>query len=819
MVILDLNGKWKMKRTDEKDWIDAAVPGSVYYDLLQASKLEDPFFGENEKKALLVSNESFEYERSFLVTDEIQKWHRLELACEGLDTLTEIFLNGNKIGETNNMFRTYGFDIKNIVHEGENHIRIVFSSPVDFITAANREIPLWNTSDAIGGIGHLRKAHYMFGWDWGPKLPDMGIWRNISIKGYNIGSIDDVYLTQYHENGRAKLNAHIQLNKCFEGKVDLILKIVKPDGNKIEKCVNPLSSVENITLDIDQPELWWPHGLGSQPLYTVYFELVENSVLLDSRTLRIGLRTISISQKDDLWGKSFAIMVNGVEIFAMGANYIPEDNIIARCSKEKTEKLIKSCIDANFNIIRVWGGGYYPEDYFFDLCDEYGLIVWQDLMFACSAYIMTEEFRENIKQEISQNMRRIRHHAALGLWCGNNEMELAWNEWGIEPPERKADYIKQFEDFIPRIAKDIDPGTDYWLASPSSGGSFNKPNDENMGDMHDWSIWHGREPFTYFRKRFPRFMSEFGLQSFPLLKTIETFTFPEDRNIFSPVMEHHQKNKDSNEKIMYYIAQYYKFPNSFKSLIYLSQIVQAEGVKYGVEHWRRNRGRCMGAVYWQLNDCWPVASWSSIDSSGRWKALHYTAKRFFAPVLISACEEESTVSLHVTNETLRAVSGRLVWKLRDIYSNIISESESQVEVEELSALECKKLDYSDFLNCDDKKRKHYLEYMLICENETVSSGTVLFVPPKHFAFVLPQLQTMISESEDSFEIKIRTKAFAKHVEIGFKSLDPILSDNYFDLSAGEEKVVAVQKKELEKSVTLSELESELEVRSLFDSYI
>lgn len=819
MLIIDLNGKWRMKKIDEDDWIDAEVPGSVYNDLLQADKMEDPFFGENEKKVLPISDESFEYERSFSVTREMMELHRIILDCEGLDTLAEIFFNGNSIGKTVNMHRSYEFDIKNWIREGENHIRIVFSSPVEYITEKNKEKALWNTGDVVPGIGHLRKAHYMFGWDWGPKLPDMGIWRSISIKGYNCERIKDVYVTQHHEGGKIQLNARVKLDKCFESHSELTLSVFKPNGERIEKCIETSNMEENITLDIVEPELWWPHGFGGQPLYHVSALLSEKSVLMDSKALRIGLRTISVSQKNDHWGKSFAIMVNGVEIFAMGANYIPEDNIIARCSREKTEKLIKSCIEANFNTIRVWGGGYYPEDYFFDLCDEYGLIVWQDMMFACSEYAMTDEFRDNIGQEITQNMKRIRHHASLGLWCGNNEMEVAWVEWGIESPEGKADYIKQFEDYIPRIANEIAPETFYWLASPSSTGSFNKPNDENFGDMHDWSVWHGREPFTYFRKRYPRFMSEFGLQSFPSIKTIETFTQEKDKNIFSPVMEHHQKNTSSNEKIMYYISQYFQFPNSFDSLIYLSQIIQAEGIKYGVEHWRRNRGRCMGAVYWQLNDCWPVASWSGIDNFGRWKALHYAAKRFFAPVLVSACEEGTTVSLHVANETLVNVKATLVWKLRDAVSNILSESESQIEVEALSSLLCENLDYSAWLDNEDKKRKYYLEYMLIVENEVVSYGTVLFVPPKHFDFALPQIKTVISEHEDRFIISVTAKAFAKHVEIDFKALDVILSDNYFDLSAGEEKKVVVEKVKLEKAVSLVELESKLTVRSLIDSYV
>lgn len=566
--------------------------------------------------------------------------------------------------------------------------------------------------------------------------------------------------------------------------------------------------------------MWWPNGYGKQPLYEVEIKLSHSGEILERKKYKIGLRTIKINQKDDRWGRSFAFEVNGAEMFAMGADYIPEDSILARCSKEKTEKLIESCAEANFNTIRVWGGGYYPEDYFYDLCDEYGLLVWQDLMYACAVYELTDEFKENIRQETIDNMRRIRNHASLGLWCGNNEMEWAWKDWQMKNTSEKfkMDYLEQFEVLLAGIAGEVSPDTFYWPASPSSGGGFDKPNDENYGDLHDWSVWHGRKPFTYFRSRYPRFMSEFGLQSFPNIKTIKSFTLQEDRNVFSYVMESHQKCASGNEKILYYISRYFKFPEDFDSLLYLSQLIQAEGVKYGVEHWRRNRGRCMGAIYWQLNDCWPVASWSGIDHSGRWKALQYAARRFFAPVLASAYEEDTAVSLHITNETLEKVSAKLFWKLCDASSKIIAQSARHIEINPLSTVECEKLDFKSELDSIDKKRSRYLEYSLIKEDNEISGGTVLFVPAKHFDFEVPRLRTEITELDDKFIISVGTDAFAKYIELDFETFDAVMSDNFFDLSAGDIKKVVIDKRKLPQNVGLKDLKEQLKIRSLTDSF-
>lgn len=820
MQLVNLNGKWKMKRIHEPKWLEASVPGSVYHDLFNAGEMPDPFYREQEYEVLELSKYDYEYKRSFQLEAEVLEHDRVFLLCEGLDTLCELYLNGTNILNSDNMHRTYEVDIKSALTLGENIIHAIFRSPVEFTLRKQAELPLSGCADAVEGISHLRKAHSMFGWDWGPKLPDLGIWRSLSIQGYHSARLDDVYITQFHEKDKVKLDVRVRTESWQAADREIVVKIHTPAGQSLEHRVSEtIGTDHHITLEINEPELWWPNNLGAQPLYNVDVVLEEKAEELDRRELRIGLRTITVKQEEDQWGESFAFEVNGVLIFSTGADYILEDNLLPRVTRERTDRLLQSCVAANFNTIRVWGGGYYPDDYFYELCDEYGLIVWQDHLYACGIYALTEAFEENITHETIDNMKRLRHHASLGLWCGNNEQELAWDEWDWEKHyslQLKADYIKQYEVLLPAIAKEIDPNTFYWRASPSSKGSFDKPNDENYGDMHYWGVWHGKEPFTDYRKLYPRYMSEFGLQSFPGLKTIESFTLPEDRNIFSYVMESHQKNNTGNEKILYYIGETYKYPKDFESVLYASQLIQAEGMRCGVEHWRRHRGRCMGALYWQLNDCWPVASWSSIDYYGRWKAMHYAAKHFFAPILVSAHDEGTKVSLHVSNESREQVVGELRWRLLTTASEVLLEGTKPVEIAALSTAEFEQLDFGHILDTKGKKRETYLEYSFEVNSETKSGGTVLFVKPKHFSFVDPELEAVLTEEEEQFVITVKAKTYARFVGLDFKERDAIFSDNYFDMSGGTTRTITITKKDLDKPATAEELRAQLTVRSVFD---
>lgn len=816
MNLLCLNGTWEMKKAGDATAIPASVPGSVYHDLLHAGKMDDPYFRDNEYDALKISSNDYEYSRPFFISDEIQHSDMVYLSCRGLDTLSEIYVNDMHIADTNNMFRTYEWDIKPFIHEGENSIKVIFRSPVNFVTQMDDKDHLVSSSCAVRGISHIRKASCMFGWDWGPKLPDMGIWRDIFITYGNSGRITDMYVRTRPQDGKYILDIELE-NQIFSSDLDAEnhITVTAPDG----QTFTTTSSGNHASLSVENPHLWWPRGYGEQPLYSVKNELYMNGLLVDCMTKTIGLREITVNRDPVEDGTKFEFTVNGVSIFVMGADYIIEDNILARVNKDKTERLILDCTEANYNIIRVWGGGLYPADYFFDLCDKYGLLVWQDFMFANAMYHYDESFLQNIAHEIKDNIKRLRHHACLAIWCGNNEIEELWegrwkkNNWGT--PALKADYIKLFEAFIPELVKKYDPDRFYWPSSPSSGGSFDNPSGEAHGDMHYWGVWHDDEPFTAFRNLYPRMMTEFGLQSFPDFKTIESFTLPEDRNIFSYVMESHQKSRTGNTKIMNYVGMLYKYPKDFASLIYVSQLIQAEGIKYGVEHWRRNRGRCMGAIYWQLNDCWPVASWSSIDSFGRWKALHYLAKRFYAPIMISACEEDTKAALWMCNETQSSVCGKVVWRL--IRNNeVLASDETDAPLPPLSAAKIIDLDFSEYLDTPENRRSTFLEYHFVIENTVISEGTVCFVKYKHFSFEKPDIKTKIWNDNGRLKVTVSAEHFAKFVRLDLKETDAVFSDNYFDLVGGEEKTVSILR--AEQTLTTETLKKQLTVTSLFDTY-
>ncbi len=795
MKTLCLNGDWTLEVSDsEYGEIPAVVPGSVYTDLLRNGIIPDPFYRDNELNALKLMERSFLYSRSFLADENLLRCDRVLLRCEGLDTLATVQINDHVAGRADNMHRIWEYDVKELLQPGSNRICIAFASPTRYIRESYKHSRADGTEDAMRGFPNLRKAHCMFGWDWGPRLPDAGIWRKISLIGIEKARIRDVLVTQTHEHSTVKLQIESHLEEETDDDLKLNVLVTDPNGKTWS------ATGTDCEIIIEQPRLWWPAGFGDQPLYQVEVTLSACSGVLDRWDRRIGLRTMEICRRKDEWGESFCHCVNGIELFAMGADYIPEDNLLPRMSPERTRRLLEDARDANMNCIRVWGGGVYPDDWFFDCCDELGLLVWQDFMFACAVYNLTPDFEANVEAELRDNIRRLRHHASLALWCGNNEMEqfVAEGQW-VSSKRQTADYIKMYEYLFPKILREEDPQRFYWPASPSSGGSFDAPQDPDRGDVHYWEVWHGLKPFTDYRKHCFRYVSEFGFQSFPCLETIESFTLPEDRNVFSYVMEKHQRNASANGKIVSYLAQMYRYPGNLDTLIYASQLLQAQAIQYGVEHWRRNRGRCMGAMIWQLNDCWPVASWSSIDYYGRWKALHYYAKRFFAPVLIS-CQEEGLLSqrpnlnaepepiklssrLNISNETRTEFHGMVYWALRYPDATVIREKSSPVTVSALSTLWLPEEVFSEY-----DPYSVYFSYKLLNEDgDILGQNTVLFCPPKHFHFVDPKLAVR-REGEDLY---VSASAYARSVELRCGP-DVLLSDNYFDLNGEERKVLILR---------------------------
>ena len=838
MIVRKLHDNWKMRMAGSGEYLPARVPGSVYNDLLENGRMEDPYYRDNELKALKIMENDFEYATVFDAEREELERECVLLHFDGIDTIGDIFLNGQKLAHAENMHRTWEFPVKGILRERGNELKVILYSPTEYIRKADEKEGIPGSRDAMKGFPYLRKAHCMFGWDWGPRLPDAGIWRDVKLVAYDTARIESVYITQVHEQGQVTLKLDVDVERTGEehlrrfGRDDARLSglscrvtLTDPEGGK--KVYGHREALEGIR--VEEPKLWWPNGYGGQPLYQVEVELIGeinphgivpgqsgvSAFILDTWKRRIGLRTMKVHREKDEWGEQFCHEVNGVKIFAMGADYIPEDNILPRVTPERTYHLLLQAKNANHNCIRVWGGGNYPYDAFWDACDELGLVVWQDFMFACAVYNLTEEFEENITAEFIDNIKRIRHHASLGLWCGNNEMEMFVARGGrfwLSKPGQKSDYVKMYEYILPKLVKNYDPNTFYWPSSPSSGGAFDEPNDENRGDVHYWDVWHGNKSFTEYRKFHFRYLSEFGFQSFPSLKTCESFTLPEDRNIFSYVMEKHQRNASANGKIMNYMEQTFLYPSGFSLLLYASQLLQAEAIRYGVEHFRRNRGRCMGTVVWQLNDCWPVASWASIDYCGRWKALHYFEKRFFAPVLLS-CEEEGLLSqdpnpnaepyevkksirLNVANESREDVTVEIRWALRDASAAVKRRGESLAEVPALSSLWLEKEDMADADLYGD-----YVSFECLREGGVISAGTAMFCPPKHFRFEDPCLRVH-AEGE---ELVVEASAFAKSVEILNEADDMLLEDNYFDMNAGEKRVRILKGKP-----------EGLKIRSVFD---
>ncbi|MDR1537702.1 MAG: glycoside hydrolase family 2 protein [Clostridiales bacterium] len=815
MTKYSLNGQWILNYINNgaAETLPAQAPGSVYADLLANGKMDDPYWRDNELQALELMENDYAYSKHFIMPQDFAGG-KLRLVCEGLDTIADIHVNGKHVGYADNMHRIWKFDLDGLL-PGENVIKITFRSPLKYIRQQDALFHADGSPDAMRGFPRIRKAHCMFGWDWGARLPDAGIWKDIYIESVPEASLDDVLIIQEHKASLASLfikpEASLPPGGCG-WTVEAVA--ASPSGAEFKSH----GSLDGFSLGIDNPELWYPNGYGAQPLYLISVTLLKDGAPVDCWSRRIGLRTATVRRERDEWGESFEFCVNGISIFAMGADYIPEDHILSRINAERTKILLEDCVKANMNCIRVWGGAFYPHDYFYDVCDELGLLVWQDFMFACAIIELTPEFKENIKQELICNIKRLRHHASLGLFCGNNEMEwqmlstsdlslesdilgknsksvqIGYKKWNYTP-KQFGDYFRLFEELMPSLVLKHAPQTFYWPASPSSGGSFDKPNDETRGDSHFWDVWHGERPFSAYRDYFFRFASEFGFQSFPDIKTVNSFTLPEDRNVFSYVFEKHQRNNSANGIILKYLGQNYLYPSNFEQVIYASQLLQADAVKYGVEHFRRNRGRCMGAVYWQLNDCWPVSSWASIDYFGRWKALHYYAKRFFAPVLLSACEEgyltqgadvnrESTVyeksaKLSVSNETLESVKGTVKWALRDACAKVLSCGSFECEIPPLSSLWLEKL---DFPQAD--MHSNYLSFELESKGSIISSGTVMFCPPKHFKFVDAQLELIASEDE----ITVKSSAYAKSVNIYSIDSDILLSDNFFDLNSDEKTV-------------------------------
>lgn len=823
---ISLGGVWTLTDINEPEKlnISAKVPGSLYSAMLDGGLMADPYYRENEFISTDISDRDVCFERSFDVPEEMQDSDRLLLDFKGIDTVAEVVLNGTVLGNTANMHREYVYDVTDIVMPVGNVLKVNIFSPLRYIREKNEKEPLWGVASTVAGFPHIRKAHYMYGWDWGPKLPDMGIWRDVFLRSVKGGVIDGVYVRQEHsraDEGVVTLSVEVTAGHICSESLSAKAVITCPDGNVLEAAAK-FNGGRKVTLEftVDNAQLWYPRGYGEQPLYALAVTLYDGDIEADCHRENIGLRTVYVSQTPDAEGdgREFAFVVNGIKIFAMGANYIPEDQIISRCSPDKTARLLKQCAMANFNMIRVWGGGFYPDDSFYDACDRLGLLVWQDFMFACAVYRADVEFCANVKQEIIDNVKRLRNHPSLAMWCGNNEIESMWQYWGIDAdPEYKKDYLRLFEALIPKVLDFYDPVTFYHPSSPSSGGGFIDSGANNKGDSHYWAVWHSLRPFTdYYSYKF-RFCSEYGFESIPSIKTVRRFAEKEDLNLMSPVMEAHQKCEAGNEKIMYYLAQMSHYPYTFKGLIYATQMVQSDAVRLNVEHMRRNRGECMGSLYWQVNDSNPVISWSSIDYYHRWKALHYAAKKFYAPVLISADgEDKDNIRLNISSERREEFSAVIRWRSRMNTGEVIMQGMEDVTVKPLSAEDFITLTPENTGISHDMRDKAYIEFTVIEKGIRLSSGTFMFVRPKSFRFADPELKIAAVDMGRKFKIVVSAKAFAKSVCLELRDGDCLFSDNWFDLH-GDTAGVYVSKAKLPAGITCEELAKSIRAVSYYDA--
>jgi len=832
-----LSGAWQFRQAGTNDsspnplreWLPATVPGGVHTDLLALGKIPDPFVADNELKVLWVAESDWEYRRSFTVEAGLLAQENIALACDGLDTIADVYLNGTYLGHADNMFRRWEWEVKDLLHQGENEIRLYFSSPVRFITAKQAQLPLQGGGDIPGGP-HLRKAPCHWGWDWGPKLPPIGIWKEIRLEGYAV-RFEDVHVRQNLYLNLATLNAEVSAEATGKDELQAVLKVTGPDGEKfeVEEALTGFADGDvpfaNLSVEIPNPQLWWPNGYptpahragGEQPLYAVEVILKDDKTILDQRSYQIGLRTIELCQDPDQWGQEFTFYVNGVRLFAKGADWIPTDSLPTRITESMLEGLLKSAVEANMNMLRVWGGGYYPEDLFYNLCDRYGLLVWQDFMFACGIYPADADFFENFRVEAIENVRRLRHHAALALWCGNNEMEQGWCDWGWNKPEDplnqrlKDGYDRMFHHLLPELLEFEDPDHPYWPSSASANTPFKNANDQVQGDCHYWDVWHGRKPFTAYRTQFPRFMSEFGFQALPPLKTIATYAEPADWNMTSYIMEHHQRSGSGNGLMIAQMTDTFRMPKDFASLVYLSMILQAEGIRYGVEHWRRNRNRVSGTLIWQLNDCWPVASWASLDYFGRWKALHYAAKRFYAPLLLSVADYGKAIKVHVTSDLVEPVDLLVRWRLETLEGKTLQKGEQALRASALADTLIGSYDFSAQVSAENQRQVVFVAEMWQ-NGQLVTQCVTPFVANKHLELRKSGLKVQTRIEGQTLMVEVSTRTLARFIELSIEGADPVFSDNYFDLPAGATVTVTTP---LPENWTA---ESKVLARSLVDSF-
>jgi beta-mannosidase len=869
MKVIPLNSDWHIRHSEKNLDLVADAPITVFEVLMRDQLIPDPFYGRNEHDVAWVYNSDWIFEKTFELPPDMLNLPQILLHCEGLDTIAVLELNGQPIGAAENMHRTYEFSIKHAIKPGKNLLIIKFKSPTRAALDAQAAygVKFATASYNLPGIPYLRKAQYAFGWDWGPKLPDIGIWRPISIIAYEDLRITHVFPVQKITFEPTPKSGEDLKRQAI--KVDLAVKIectpqISPElrdtyavnvcitdsatGKIVAECNGPVhENIFELQTHIDHPRLWWTHDLGETCLYNVHTTLIRRTgnITVQEIDQPLGIRQIELVRDKDQWGESFYFRLNTIPVFAKGANWIPVDNFIPRGMRLGLyESNVLDAKAANMNCIRVWGGGTFEDDRFYNLCDRHGLLVWQDFPFACAIYPPTQDFVHNVQAEAIDNIKRLRIHPSLALWCGNNEIEQLYSVYSIfvrnlkKKRDFKKGYLYLFEELLPRLTSDYDGTRSYWPSSPSNGGGKRKrgavsSNNPNMGDSHYWMVWHGGRPFTSYRKFPSRFMSEFGFESFPSMATIETFAKPEDYDFLSPVMNNHQKNSAGNKKILDYMKKRFSIPKTFEQQVVLSQLTHAEAMEYGVEHWRRNRNdfHCMGSIYWQLNDCWPVASWASLDYYGRWKALHYFAKRFYTPVFPSAEETKKKVDLWVTNDLTRPISGEMIWKIYHASGKLWKSGNIPISVNPCYSEMLESIELGEIQKSKAKLDEFLIVYSLQLNPKIPGSsdnltGFRLLGTPKEFPLVEPKFTTetrIISENnQEILEVSISCDQIALYVYAEAPGIDFLADDMFFALYPGARRTIRLQLQPIHSKLppdptnTMRELQAKIRIKSLFD---
>ena len=833
---VEISENWTFKNNVDSFWLEASVPGDVHMDLLKNGLIEDPFYRLNEHDLQWIDKTDWEYKTEFDLSKKDINSHSLSLDFHGIDTYSSIYLNDSLIATTDNMFIGKTVDIKSFAKLGKNKLYVKLYSPINkgvkLHDSLGYDISSFNAND-LAEIGKVegnkrvsvftRKAPYHYGWDWGPRLVTSGIWQPINIKKWNYFNIEDLYIKQKTLDESASLVAEIEVESYLE--IDEMISEIYVDNQKVSTdliYINKGANKIEIPFTIKDYELWWPNGMGDQNMYEIKVKLQSNNNFVTT-SKRIGLREINLVTSEDSIGNNFYFEVNKKPVFMKGVNYIPQDIFLNRVSDDKYEELLNSAVDANMNMIRVWGGGIYENEIFYNLCDEKGLLVWQDFMFACAMYPGDQEFLKSVEQEAEFNVKRLRGHPSIALWCGNNEVRSAWKNWGWEKdvienqsPEIANEISKAYDDvfhkILPKVVNNLDSSTAYWPSSP--GSTFSGGTESyTSGDAHYWGVWWGKENFESYNQKVPRFMSEFGFQSFPEFSSIDKYTNESDYSIYSDVMKSHQRSSIGNKTIEDYMLRYYNKPKSFKGYLYVSQILQAYGVSMGMEAHRRNKGYSMGSLYWQLNDCWPVASWSSIDYFGKWKALHYSTKKAFQPVLISFFKSDSEIELHIISDLLESKEVNLNLKVLSFSGEVLYETNKNYSLQQNSTMKVESLSV-DWLNKNFDPKSSLLVASLFSDEKEISNNIYYLTKFKDIILPKPLIEYEINELINTFEVSLTSKNLVKNVFVDIASSQNF-SDNYFDMIPGKEYKISINK---EESLTLDDIKRKINFLSLFDTH-